>query len=46
MEVGQTLEGRINRVGIQGGVLGGSKAQEERGKEESKGEHVDLVALF
>ena len=46
MEVGQTLEGRIDGVGIQGRVLGGGKAQEEGDKEESKGEHVDLVALF
>ena len=31
----QTLGGRINRVGVQGGVLGGGKAQEEGGEEES-----------
>ena len=43
----QTLGSQIDRVGIESGVaLGGGKAQEERGKEESEGQHVDLVALF
>ena len=31
----QTLGGRINRVGVQSGILSGGKAQEEGGKEES-----------
>ena len=42
-----TLGSQIDSVGIESGVaLGGSKAQEEQGKEDSKGQHVDLAALF
>lgn len=38
---------QIDGVDIESGVaLRGGKAQDERGKEESKGQHVDLVALF
>lgn len=43
----QTLGCQIDRAGIEGGVaLRGGKAQDERGKQESKGQHVDLIALF
>ena len=43
----QTLCGQIDRVGIESGVaLRGGKAQDERGEQESKGQHVDLIALF
>ena len=42
-----TLGRQIDRIGIESGVaLRGSKAQEERGKQENEGQHVDLIALF
>ena len=41
-----TSGGQVDGIGIDGVVLGGGKAQNERGKQESKRQHVDLVALF
>ena len=42
-----TSGGQVDRIGIDRVVaLGGGKAQNERGKQESKRQHVDLVALF
>lgn len=46
-ECKQTPGGQIDRVGIESGVaLRGGKTQDERGKQNSKAQHVDLIALF
>ena len=42
-----TFGRQIDRVGIESGVaLRGGKTQEERGKQDNQGQHVDLMALF
>ena len=43
----RTLGRQIDRVEVKSGVaLRSGKAQQERGKEEGEGQHVDLVALL
>lgn len=43
----RTLACQIDLAGIESGVtLGGGKGQDERGKQESEEQHIDLVALF